>query len=114
MGIPQELETIVLDKERRLRLTLKGMAEFEKRTGKKLLEGFDISKMTLEEVGTMIWACMIHEDKTLEVEAVMDMVDTDNMLVVMNAVTRTINRSMPKAKGETKSPLAKRPSRSPG
>ena len=43
----EELVTIKLDKERHLRLTLKGMLEFEKLTGKNLMRGFSLKNFAI-------------------------------------------------------------------
>ena len=47
------LVTIKLDKERHLRLTLKGMIEFDKATGRNLLKGFVLKVLSIEEVANI-------------------------------------------------------------
>jgi hypothetical protein len=104
----EELVTIKLDKERHLRLTLKGMIEFEKTTGKNLLKGFNVNNFTLEDSGTLVWACLIHEDKELTIDDVLSMIDTGNLNVVMDAVTKCMGQSLPKSKAGDR-PLAAKP-----
>ena len=100
--------TITLDKERSLRLTLKGMLEFEQLTGKNLLKGFKLADFTLKDSATLVWACLIHEDKELALDDVLYMIDTSNLSEVMNAVTKCMGESLPKSKVGTR-PLAKKP-----
>jgi len=103
-----KLITITLDKERHLRLTLKGMVEFEKLTGGNLLKGFDFNALTLEDSAALVWACLIHEDKELTFDDVLCMIDMSNLTVVMESLMQCIVQSMPEVeKSETsKSPLA--------
>jgi len=103
-----ELTTIKLDKERHLRLTLKGMLEFEKVTGKNLLKGFDLKKLTLEDTAALIWACLIHEDKALTYDDVLCMIDLSNLVAVTDAVSLCLERSLPESKAGER-PLAKTP-----
>lgn len=99
--------TIVLDKERHLRLTLKGLVEFEKLTGKNLLKGFNLDDLTLEDNAALIWACLLHEDKELTFEAVLSMIDLSNFSKVTGAVLECINRSLPEVKTDNR-PLVKK------
>ena len=100
--------TITLDKERTLRLTLKGMLEFEKITGLSLLKGFRLDAISLTESAALMWACLIHEDKDLTFEDVTAMVDIDNFADALTAVKQCIDNSVTKEKAD-KPPLVKRP-----
>ena len=93
-----ELVTITLDKERHLRLTMKGMVAFERQTGKNLLKGFDFNDMSLEDTAALIWACMVHEDKELTCDDVMSMIDLQDMTTVLEALTVCLSNSLPEAK----------------
>ena len=104
--------TITLDKPRTFRLTLKGMLEFEKATGQKMLSGFRLDTLSLEENSTLIWCCLIHEDKELTLEAVQDIVDLSNFAEAMAAVRLCIAGSVYHAKGE-KDTLQKKPKQKP-
>ena len=99
--------TITLDKERTLRLTLKGMLEFEKITGKNLLKGFSVKDLSLNDNAALIFACLIHEDAELTYDAVINMVDISNLSAVTIAVTKCLNQSLGEAKGSR--PLAQKP-----
>ncbi len=99
------LVTIQLDKERHLRLTLKGMIEFDKLTGKNLLKGFKLNELSLEDTAAMLWACLLHEDKELTLDDVVLMVDFSNLAVVMGALATSLSQSIPATKA-SKRPLA--------
>lgn len=98
---------VQLDKERHLRLTLRAMLEFEERTGGNLFRGFDMKKMTLKERTTLLYVCLIHEDKELKYDDFIDMVDLSNINMLADAVAECINESLPAIK-ESASPLVKR------
>ena len=104
----EELVTIKLDKERHLRLTLKGMIEFEKVTGKNLLKGFKFKDLSLTDVAALIWACLIHEDRELTYDDVLCMIDLQNMQAVTDAVVACVNQSFSETK-ESDNPLAEKP-----
>ena len=112
--MPEELEEpvkITLDKERTLRLTLKGMLEFQKITGKKLLKGFDFKAMRedLEQSAAFMYACLLHEDKELTYDDVLCMIDLSNMSEMSDAVTKCIDQSVALKAERDKRPLAKKP-----
>lgn len=90
-----DLVTINLDKTRNLRLTLKGMIEFQKLTGKNLMEGFNIKTIALEDVAALVWASLIHEDEDLKYEDVLNMLDLSNITAAMEAMTACILQSLP-------------------
>lgn len=103
-----KLVTITLDKERHLRLTLKGMLEFQKLTDMNLLKGFQLKDLTLEDVAALVWASLIHEDKELKYDDVLCMVDLSNITAVTEAITACILQSLPEAKKESVSPLVEK------
>lgn len=102
----ENLVTIQLDKERHLRLTLKGMVEFEKLTGKNILKGLDLGNFLLEDLGALVWVCLIHEDRQIQLDDVLYMIDLTNLQPILEAVTRCIEQSVPKKEA---SPLAETP-----
>ena len=111
-----ELTTITLDKERHLRLTLKGMLEFEKITGKNLLKAFNFKNFSLEEISALTWACLLHEDKELKYDDILYMIDITNLKDVATAVTQCLENSLSSVQeGKTdKAPLVEEPKSPPG
>ena len=105
-----KLVTVKLDKERHMRLSLKGMIEYGKHTNQNLLKGFNFKDMSLEEVGTLLWACLIHEDKELTLDDVLCLVDIGNLDTVMVALADCVNQAMAEKK-ESKRPLVPKPRR---
>ena len=105
-----ELVTIKLDKERHLRLGLRGMIAFQKVTGKNLLKGFKLNDLTLEDTAAMLWAALIHEDADLTYDNVLDMVDLSKLAEVMTALAECINQALPQVKAGAR-PLARKPQR---
>ncbi len=89
--------SITLDKERHMRLTLKGMLAFEEQTGRSLLKGFRLSELSMADSAAMIWACLLHEDKELTYDDVLCIIDIDNVIEAMEAVQECIGASTPKA-----------------
>lgn len=101
--------TVQLDKERHLRLTLRGMLEFEVRTGGNLFRGFDMAKMTLRDRTVLLYVCLIDEDKELKYDDFIDMVDLSNINMLADAVAECINESLPDIK-EKQRPLVNKKS----
>lgn len=102
--------TIKLDKERHLRLTLRGMLAFEDLVGVNLFKGFDLKKMTLRQKSILLWACLIDEDRELTFEAFIDMVDLANINALSDAVAECIIQSIPDIKKRTVDPLVSKAS----
>lgn len=90
-----ELVKITLDKERHLRLALKGMLAFEKLTGRNLLKGFNLKDLTMEDFAALAFACLIHEDKDLTYDDVLILIDASNLPVIIEAVDKCIEQSFP-------------------
>ena len=82
--------TIFLDKERHLKMTLNAMIDFEKMTGQKLtdpkaLELFSVN-MDVKYLIALLWALLRHEDKTLTMEQVGDLVEAQNIPALATAI----------------------------
>ena len=99
--------TIKLDKERHLKLALRGMVAFEGLTGKNLLNGIDFTQMTMQEVAGLMWACLLHEDKKLTFDDFLDMVSLSDITRLSEAIAQCITESMPDAEVDA-SPLAEK------
>ena len=97
--------TITLDKERKLKLTMRGMLTFEEKTGKNLFAGFNVTKMSFKEITTLLWVCLIHEDKELTYDNFVDMVDMSRLKELTNKCMECITESLEENEG----PLVQNP-----
>lgn len=104
-----ELVTIQLDKERHLRLTLRGMLAFETLTGQSLFKGLDLKKLTMRDVTALLWACLIHEDKELKYEDFIDVVELSDLPRLTEAVSQCIVQSFPEVEEGKEAPLVPGP-----
>lgn len=81
---------IILDKPRRLRFDINAMATFEELTGLNLLKESArrrIEKdMSVAQFRAFLYACLIHEDKTLTLEQVGRLITTENMQEILNKI----------------------------
>ncbi|MCX7903281.1 MAG: hypothetical protein N2486_02110 [Caloramator sp.] len=74
---------VQLDKMRNLRYGMKALHTIEKKFKKKISE-IDMSNMSIEEIATFIWAGLVHEDSSLTVEKVMDLIDEYSNLTTIS------------------------------
>jgi len=65
---------IKLDKSRNFRYGMKAISLIEKKL-KKPISKIDMDNLTMEDAAIMLWAGLVHEDKDLTPEKVMDLVD---------------------------------------
>jgi hypothetical protein len=65
---------IQLDKTRNLRYGMKALSKVEDALGKPLAK-IDMNNLTQRELATFIWAGLEHEDKSLDPDSVMDLID---------------------------------------
>lgn len=100
--------TVILDKERHLRLDINAMVAFERVTGKNLLRGLDLDKFSAIDLRTLLWACLKREDKELTEEAVGDMIHAGNMPTVIEKLTEAWEIAMPES-SESIGPLVESP-----
>ena len=68
---------IKLDKVRNFKYGMKAIDLIEKKYKKPIMEidGISDGKITMEDYATLMWAGLVHEDKELTPERVMDLVD---------------------------------------
>ena len=104
-----ELVTVQLDKERHLRLTVRGMLAYQAVTGKSLIKGFDPENLDLKEITALLWACLIHEDKELTYEDFIDMIELGDIPKFSSVISRCIVESFPDTKEDEEAPLAPNP-----
>jgi uncharacterized protein YlxP (DUF503 family) len=63
-----------LDKARNLRFTTRALATIEKKLNIKITK-LDQNEIGINEIMVILWAGLQHEDQTLTVEKVMDLID---------------------------------------
>ena len=97
---------IKLDKERNLRLCMKGILAFQEETGHNILKGFQFNPSDMKTLSALLWSCLIHEDKDLKLDDVLVMLDLSNMVEAFEAVQKCMTESLPT--GEP-SPLVEKP-----
>jgi hypothetical protein len=77
---------IQLDKSRNFRYGMKAISLIEKKLNKPVSQ-IDTDNLTMEDTTVMIWAGLVHEDKDLTPEKVMDLVDEhSDIQTVINAM----------------------------
>lgn len=103
--------TIVLDKERHLKLTLGGMKKFREATGIDLLRGGNLDNFTDEHIIAFVWACLLPEDRKLTVEDVGYMLDATKMKEFSETIVKVWGQAMPESEG---TPGPNSPNRPPG
>lgn len=82
---------VELDKVRNFRYGMKAISIIEKKF-KKPISKVDFENMTMEDTATIIWAGLVHEDKNLTVEKVMDLIDEKgNLQEVMKAMSEAMS-----------------------
>lgn len=94
--IRAKLIPIQLDKERHLKFDLNAFAELEELYGDINTAFEAMQKGSIKAIRAMLWAGLIHEDKTLTVEQVGSMIDMSNINEVMSAIAQAISEAMPK------------------
>jgi len=65
---------IQLDKSRNFKYGMKAISLIEKKL-KKPISKIDMDNLTMEDIAMLMWAGLVHEDKDLTPEKVMDLVD---------------------------------------
>jgi hypothetical protein len=87
---------VKLDKERVLRFDMNAQVVFEDATGENTLDGeFWKKKMTAKTTRALIWACLVHEDRSLTLEQVGAFLTPQNSAKVSVALNRAMVMSAP-------------------
>lgn len=93
---------IELDKSRNFRFGMKAIHLIEKKL-KKNISKIDFDNLTMEELATVMWAGLVHEDKDLTPEKVMDLVDEySNLQTVAEVMSQAFQDSFGSQKTEEK------------
>lgn len=84
---------IQLDKSRNFKFGMKAISLIEKKF-KKPIAKVDVASLTMEETATFIWAGLVHEDRGLTPDKVMDLIDDHSSIpAVMEVMTEALNGS---------------------
>jgi hypothetical protein len=67
--------TIELDKSRNLRYGMVALMKIEKKLGKPFSKIDFENEMNYEEIATVLWAGLVHEDTSLTVDSVAELID---------------------------------------
>jgi len=67
--------TIMLDKERHAKVTNKALKIYKEKTGKDILDFREGQNVSLEDVETLLWACLLKEDPELTLTQVQNEVE---------------------------------------
>jgi hypothetical protein len=78
--------TINLDKARNLKYGMRAIDLIEKKFKKPVMqiEGLQSGVLSMDDYATLIWAGLVHEDKDLTPEKVMDLIDEHSSLTVVS------------------------------
>lgn len=89
------LYPIKLDRERQFKYGMRAISLVEKKF-KKPISKVDFNNLTMEESAVFIWAGLVHEDKNLSSERVMDIVDQySNFTTVINLASEALQGAFP-------------------
>lgn len=66
--------SLELDKTRNLRYGMKALSLIEQKLNKPIMN-MDFDSLSVTDIAVIIWAGLVHEDKELTVDRVMDLVD---------------------------------------
>ena len=85
-----------LDKMRNMRYGMKAFSLVEDVIGVPLAK-IDLNNLTQKQLATLIWAGLVHEDKELTVESVMDLIDDhSDIKEASEMLSKAITESMGK------------------
>lgn len=86
---------ISLDKDRQLKYTLNAFAEMEERYGSVDEAVKAMEKGSIKAIRFMLWAGLIHEDKSLTEEQVGDLIDIADMQEIADKMNLTMSGDLP-------------------
>ena len=87
---------VKLDKMRNFRYGMRSLALIERTLGKPLAR-LDFNAITVDEIMTVVWAGLVHEDKDLTVERLYDIVDDNN--IPLNTIVDALQKAIGDAYG---------------
>lgn len=95
---------VQLDKTRNFKYGMKAISLVEKKF-KKPMSKIDMDDLTMEEMATLLWAGLVHEERALTPDKVMDLVDDYSNVVTVakimgEAITDAFGAGEEEAKNE--------------
>lgn len=95
---------IELDKVRNFKYGMRAISLVEKKF-KKPISQVDMNSLTMEEMATIIWAGLVHEDNKLTVDKVIDLIDeysnvTKVFVTAGDALNKAFNGEEPEEEKE--------------
>lgn len=94
--------TIVLDRPRTLRYGMNALARIEDITGKKLMK-LDLDNLGIKDLLAIVYAGLCHEDSTLSIEQVGDLIDDySDLATVAEKLGEALTEAFGKTVGEEK------------
>ena len=105
---------IELDKPRNLKFTNRAFRLIERETGKNALQGELWTTMSMSDLGVLMWAGLVHEDKNLTLDDADDLLHPGNMHQVIELVTKAWLDAMPQPAKDAAGPLAVKSGKSTG
>ena len=94
--------TIQLDKARTLRYGINALAKIEDIIGRPIM-GLDLEKFGIKELLAIVYAGLYHEDKTLTVEKVGDLIDDySNLNEIADKLGEALTQAFGKPTSEAK------------
>jgi hypothetical protein len=100
---------IELDKPRNLLIDFNTLALIEEHTGKNALSQDLWENLSAGSMRVFLWACLVHEDPELTVEAVGTFIHIGNMAEISQKINEAFTKAMPERASKSVGPLAKHP-----
>lgn len=91
---------VELDKVRHLRCDLNAMVAYERASGRSMAAVG--TEPSMGDILTLLWACLLHEDKELTIEAVGTMVHAGNLAEVSDKLAQVLQASVPEGDSQPK------------
>lgn len=98
---------VKLDKVRNFRYNMRALTLIEK-AFKKNIASVNFENLTIEETMTIVWAGLVHEDKDLTVEGLIDLIDDNGIKLaeIVGAMTDAISEAFGEGGEENPNPAA--------
>ena len=98
---------VKLDKTRNFRYNMRALTLIEK-AFKKNIAAIDFGNLTIEETMTIVWAGLVHEDKELTIDGLIEIIDNEGIKLadIVSAMTDAISDAFGEGGEENPKPAA--------